>query len=76
MTNKKNKQQRLRSIEDRKIEIILEIADINNNYNEKVSRLNSEYALLDKEYYLLKLDLIGKKLKRKCCNNIDKWQRK
>jgi hypothetical protein len=53
-----NKQKRLREIEDRKIEILLEIANINNGYNEKVSRLNSEYALIDKEYYHLKLELI------------------
>ena len=59
MTNKIDfkKQQRLRAIEDRKIEIILNISNINNRYNEKVSRLNSEYARLDKKYYLLKLDL-------------------
>ena len=65
MTNKKNlkKQQRLRSIEDRKIEIILEIAEINENYSEKLSRLNSEYAQLDKEYYHLKLELIKTKQK-------------
>ena len=63
MTNKKNlkKQQRLRSIEDRKIEIILEIAEINDNYSVKVSRLNSEYTRLDKEQYDLKLELIKKK---------------
>ena len=42
--NLKSKQQRLRSIEDRKIEIILEIAKTNDNYSEKVSRLNSEYV--------------------------------
>jgi hypothetical protein len=65
MTNKKNlkKQQRLREIEDRKIEILIEIANINDNYSEKVSRLNSEYAKLDKEYYHLKLELI--KIKQK-----------
>ena len=60
MTNKKN-QQRLRQIEDRKIEIILEIAEINDNYSEKVSRLNSEYVQLDREYYHLKLELISGK---------------
>ena len=57
----KSKQQRLRIIEDRKIEILLEISNINDNYNEKVSRLNSEYARLDKEQYNLKLELIRKK---------------
>jgi hypothetical protein len=62
MTNKKNikRQQRLREIENRKIEIIIEIGNINNYYNEKISRLNSEYVRLDKEYYHLKLELIKK----------------
>lgn len=73
MTNKNlKKQQRLIEIEDRKIEIIIEIADINNNYNEKVSILNSEYARLDKEYYYLKLDLIRKKTEKECSNDYDK----
>jgi hypothetical protein len=54
-------QQRLREFEDRKIEILLEIANINDNYSEKISRLNSEYMQLDKEYYNLKLDLLRKK---------------
>ena len=61
--NSKFKQKRLREIEDRKIEILLEIADINDIYNKVVSQLNSEYALLDKEYYLLKLELIKAKQK-------------
>ena len=55
------RQKRLKEIEDRKIEILLEIADINDNYDKQVSRLNSEYARLDKEYYHLKLELIGEK---------------
>jgi hypothetical protein len=65
MTNKikLEKQQRLREIEDRKIEILLEIANINDNYSEKVSRLNSEYTQLDKEYYQLQLELLEKKQK-------------
>ena len=57
------KQQRLREIEDRKIEILLEIANINDNYSEKVSRRNSEYTQLDKEYYQLQLELLEKKQK-------------
>lgn len=65
MTNKikLEKQQRLREIEDRKIEILLEIANINDNYSEKVSRPNSEYTQLDKEYYQLQLELLEKKQK-------------
>lgn len=63
MTNKKKlkKHHRLREIEDKKIEILLEIANINNHCNKKVSQLNSEYAKLDKEYYYLKLELIREK---------------
>jgi hypothetical protein len=58
-----DKQKRLKEIEDRKIEILLKIADINDIYNKKVSRLNSEYACLDKEYYYLKIELINTKQK-------------
>jgi hypothetical protein len=63
MTNRPNikKQQRLREIEDRKIEILVEITSINDHYNENVSRLNSEYTRLDREYYFLKLELISKR---------------
>jgi hypothetical protein len=58
---KTKKEKRLIEIEDRKIEIILEIASINDLENEKVFKLNSEYALLNEEYYHLKLNLISKK---------------
>ena len=63
MTDKESviKHQRLRDIENRKIEILLEIANINDIYSEKVSQLNSEYVLLHKEYYRLQLELIRKK---------------
>jgi hypothetical protein len=54
-------QQRMKEIEDRKIEILLEIASINDNYSDKVSQLSSEYAQLHKEYYYLQLELISKK---------------
>jgi hypothetical protein len=50
--------ERLREIEDRKIEILMEIAEINDNYSKKVSQLNSEYARLDEEHFHLKLDSI------------------
>lgn len=58
--NKLRKQQRLNEIEDRKIEILLEISRINDSYNEKVSRLNSEYSRLHEEHYRLQTDLIRK----------------
>jgi hypothetical protein len=62
MTNKskQKKQQRLDEIENRKIEILLEIAKINDSYNNEVSRLNSEYARLHEEHYRLQVDIIKK----------------
>ena len=65
MTRKKNSknQKRLCEIEDRKIEILMEIAKINDNYNEQVTRLNSEYTRLDKEYYELRSEMIRSKQK-------------
>jgi hypothetical protein len=63
MTNKMKLkiQQRLREIEDRRIEILMKIACINDDYNEKVLQLNSEYSQLHEEYYQLQLELIRKK---------------
>ena len=60
MTNKfeKNIQKRLKVIEERKIDILMEIANINNNYKETISRLDSEYAQLHKKYYQLQLELM------------------
>jgi TusA-related sulfurtransferase len=55
-----NNKERLREIEDRKIEIILEIPKVNDDF-EKMIRLNSEYVLLDDEYYQLKLEVIKSK---------------
>ena len=62
MTNdlKKNKKIRLREIEDRKIEILLEIEKINKCFGKEISNLRSEYKQLDKEQYYLQLDLIKK----------------
>lgn len=57
MTNKK---ERLREIEDRKIEIILEIPKVNDDIK-KIIQLNNEYVQLDDEYYQLKLEAIKSK---------------
>jgi len=54
-------QKRLKEIEDRKIEILQEISDINEYYREKLSRLSTEYEQLDEEYYNLRLELIRQK---------------
>ena len=53
-------QNRIREIEDRKIEILMEIATINKSYDEQVSELNSEYERIHKELYLLQIKKIGK----------------
>ena len=59
--NLRSKQQRLGEIEDRKIEILLEIGNVHDNDSKKVSQLKTEYARLDKEYYHLQIELIKKK---------------
>ena len=41
---------RMEEIEDRRIEILLELAEINDDYGKRVSRLRSEYARLTDEY--------------------------
>jgi hypothetical protein len=53
-------QQRLREIEDRKIEILMEIAKVNDSYDIQITRLNSEYSQLHEEYYKLKIEAIRK----------------
>jgi hypothetical protein len=58
----KERQQRLREIEDRKIEILLEIPGIKDN-TERISELNDEYVQLGNEYYNLKFELIREKQK-------------
>lgn len=51
-------QRKLRDIEDRKIEILMEIAEINREYDGRMSRLKDEYAELDAEHYGLRLKRI------------------
>ncbi len=51
-------QRRLVEIEDRKIEILLEIGRVNERYRETVSRLESEYERLDVEHFRLKVGLM------------------
>ena len=55
------KKKRLTEIEDRKIQILMETGKTNERYNKTISRLNSEYKLLDEEYYILKFEVIGSK---------------
>jgi hypothetical protein len=49
------RRRRLAWIEDRKIEILMEIGEINREYDERLSRLGSEYDRLTAEYYGLRL---------------------
>lgn len=52
-------QKRLKEIEDRRIEILNEIADINKIYRKKISRFSAEFEKLGEEYYNLQLKLIS-----------------
>ena len=49
----------LRGNEDRRIDILIEIADINQEYDERVSALREEYEALGREYYRLRLERIA-----------------
>jgi hypothetical protein len=49
-----DRRRRLARIEDRKIEILMEIAEINREYDDRVSALREEYAELDSEYFILR----------------------
>lgn len=52
-------QARLEAIEDRKIEILMEIAEVNREYDSRVSALDEEYYELDREHFQLRLDRIA-----------------
>ena len=55
------KRQRLREIEDRKIEILLETGKANRSYADRIIKLDSEYRQLDEERLRLFLELHRKK---------------
>ena len=50
---------RLNGIEDRKIQIILELVGLDDDNGDRASKLRAEYALLDREYYMLRMMLLG-----------------
>ncbi len=50
------RRRRLAWIEDRKIEILMEIAEINREYDDRVSALREEYTELDSEYFILRFE--------------------
>lgn len=50
------RQRRLSRIEDRKVEILMEIAEMNREYDDRASALREEYAELDSEYFILRFE--------------------
>ena len=63
MNSDRRTRERLREIEERKIEILLEIGRVNDQYGEIVSRLDIEYRRLDAEHYKLRCELIRERPK-------------
>ena len=49
---------RIQEIEDRKIEILMEISSINRNYRDRLDHLNEEYEFLNRELYEIRIKLI------------------
>jgi hypothetical protein len=58
MSSERTTRERLEEIEDRKIEILLEIGRANKRYGKAVSRLESEYDRLDVEHFRLKVEML------------------
>jgi hypothetical protein len=63
MRHDQRTRERIIEIEDRKIEILMEIGRTNGRYSETISRLDSEYNRLDAEHYRLRFELIRNKEK-------------
>lgn len=51
---------RLRKIEDRKIEILMELAEAEEDDTGRIWKLNEEYARLDGEQFLIKMELLSR----------------
>ena len=58
-TRRSQQKKRIQQIEDRKIEILMKIASINKEYDDQVTRLNSEYEKLHKELFALQVEMIS-----------------
>ena len=58
MSSERMKHDRLEEIEDRKIEILLEIGRANEKYSTYMKRLESEYERLDAEHFTLRLEMM------------------
>jgi hypothetical protein len=56
-----HERRRLHMLEDRRIAILLEIGDINREHDERLSRLEAEYARLSEEYYGMRLERIARR---------------
>jgi hypothetical protein len=57
-------QRTLREIEDRKIEILLEIGSTNREYSTTMKDLEDEYSLLDAEHFSLRLEMMRSRKKK------------
>ena len=64
MSSECMKQERLEEIEDRKIEILLEIGRANEKYSTYMKRLESEYERLDAEHFTLRLEMMRSRKRR------------
>jgi hypothetical protein len=58
MSCERTTSERMVEIEDRKIEILLEIGRANKRYGKAVSRFESEYERLDVEHFRLKMEMM------------------
>jgi len=64
MSSESRKEERLEKIEDRKIEILLEIGKTNKEYGTSMKRLESEYERLDAEHFTLRLEMMRSRQRR------------
>ncbi len=64
MSSKRTTSERLEEIEDRKIEILLEIGRANERYGATMKRLESEYERLDAEHFTLRLEMMRSRQRR------------
>lgn len=64
MSSESMKEERLVKIEDRKIEILLEIGRANKEYGTSMKRLESEYERLDAEHFSLRLEMMRSRQRR------------
>ncbi len=64
MSSERTMSERLEEIEDRKIEILLEIGRANEKYSTYLKRLESEYERLDAEHFSLRLEMMRSRKRR------------